>query len=500
METPPDDFHSVAVSVESNDDEVENTQDVVDDDTNHEKPKEEEKDEILSSFPEPTKDTLSKQLTKLASSDDRMYADHLHSVNQRAEQLSRENGKNLLNPEDLWHLAQQDIAGMVNDSANFSSTAMIRALSRQQDTILELVQKVDSLSTKGDKIPKPGVTVDQMVRRSDPSNADVIHASVPRLQSPRPPISSGFDRPIQSTSLTPTVTPITDLGFHTPNTSNITTSSGTKRVFNFSAEEDPRYKKKLMDAESFKGDGSQSWESYLNQFLVISHHNRWTKDEAGFQLKRAMKGKAAEFLFDDPSGANVFHTFESLVEVLEERFGSLDNPSQDWKELRQRKKKKGETWKEMAQDILQKCRRLYTNDERAMQREAVQAFIRGIPDKFRVAAAATNAKSLNELVQVVKNMCATDDLDELSCTTVPGRVNLVDSNTSAPKQNFVSVDGKTVSNYSSKITCYGCGQKGHIRRNCPNKQSKCGKCRGWGHDESVCPTVPNSQGNDKGSQ
>ena len=248
METPPDDFHSVAVSVESNDDEVENTQDVVDDDTNHEKPKEEEKDEILSSFPEPTKDTLSRQLTKLASSDDRMYADYLHSVNQRAEQLSRENGKNLLNPEDLWHLAQQDIAGMVNDSANFSSTAMIRALSRQQYTILELVQKVDSLSTKGDKIPKPGVTVDQMVRRSDPSNADVIHASVPRLQSPRPPISSGFDRPIQSTSLTPTVTPITDLGFHTPNTSNITTSSGTKRVFNFSAEEDPRYKKKLMDA------------------------------------------------------------------------------------------------------------------------------------------------------------------------------------------------------------------------------------------------------------
>jgi hypothetical protein len=407
----------------------------------------------------------------LPQSSDQMYRDYLASVNQRVEQLSQENDKKMLSAEELWRLAQEDVLTIVKGRPDLSSSALLKAFSRQQDIIADLSGRMNSLHSKYDKLQQfSGLNV-----------------------NPKP---RDFQNPLNNTTST-SVMHVNNLDFSTPKVPM--NSTGIQRTFNFSLEEDKSFKRKLMDAEPFKGDGTQSWESYFNQFLVVSDHNKWTKAEACFQLKRAMKGKAAEFLFDDPSGSNVHHSFEGLVSVLQGRFGSLDNPSQDSKELRTRKKRKGETWKDMAQDILQRCRRLYTSDENAMQREAIQAFLRAVPDKYRVAAAACGSKRLDDLVQTVINLCATDDVDEMNCSTVTvtGRVNMVtptssDNNKSNGQRSLID---------QTQLICFGCHEKGHYRRYCPNKQVKCPKCKGWGHHGPLCPNTPTGQqGNDARSQ
>ncbi len=47
-------------------------------------------------------------------------------------------------------------------------------------------------------------------------------------------------------------------------------------------------------------------------------------------------------------------------------------------------------------------------------------------------------------------------------------------------------------NKSSSIVCYGCGKEGHVRRLCPNKNSKksgapCQICKGKDHRADKCP-------------
>ena len=39
---------------------------------------------------------------------------------------------------------------------------------------------------------------------------------------------------------------------------------------------------------------------------------------------------------------------------------------------------------------------------------------------------------------------------------------------------------------SREVTCYCCGQKGHIKPNCPKKEETCRKCGKVGHLQSMC--------------
>ena len=42
---------------------------------------------------------------------------------------------------------------------------------------------------------------------------------------------------------------------------------------------------------------------------------------------------------------------------------------------------------------------------------------------------------------------------------------------------------------SKEVTCYCCGQKGHIKPNCPKKDEKCRKCGEVGHLLLMCKTA-----------
>ena len=52
---------------------------------------------------------------------------------------------------------------------------------------------------------------------------------------------------------------------------------------------------------------------------------------------------------------------------------------------------------------------------------------------------------------------------------------------------------------SGDVSCYCCGQKGHIKPNCPKKDEKCRKCNKVGHLQAMCKAASDRAGGSSGS-
>jgi hypothetical protein len=277
--------------------------------------------------------------------------------------------------------------------------------------------------------------------------------------------------------------------------------------FTFTSKDDKNRKFKPMIPDTYCGDDSQSWESYINQFMVVCRYNSWTEEDALCNLLKSLRGQAANFLFDDPYAVSKAN-FQSLVAELAERFGSANNYDQDAKTLRDRKKQKGETFRDLAQSIRQISSRLYCNAD-IVEREAKHSFLRAIPDSYRTAAAAIASSpnsTLNTLVKAVKAIAASNDIDEQDVTVGRGRVNQVAvGNGNKPygnkpygyRNNSNNNNGSYRPGFSANIRCFWCHQAGHIKRNCPFSEYKerCKTCCGFGHHPEQCPlkSTPNTQ-------
>ena len=53
---------------------------------------------------------------------------------------------------------------------------------------------------------------------------------------------------------------------------------------------------------------------------------------------------------------------------------------------------------------------------------------------------------------------------------------------------------------SGDVSCYCCGQKGHIKPNCPKKDEKCRKCNKVGHLQAMCKAASDRAGGSSGSE
>jgi ribosomal protein S27E len=168
----------------------------------------------------------------------------------------------------------------------------------------------------------------------------------------------------------------------------------------------------------------------------------------------------------------------------------------------------------MAQEINTIAGRLYRKDDVARSREAHQAFLRGLPDNFRIAAAAVNATNPEDLVRACVQMSAVLDMDEREVGVSKGRVNNVASSDRNGQENGQENNNSQRSGYNnsqrsgysgsrdfSKVQCWKCKEFGHFSRNCKVKV-KCHKC-GWStHLTEFCRMKPKltNAGNEQKSQ
>ena len=121
-------------------------------------------------------------------------------------------------------------------------------------------------------------------------------------------------------------------------------------------------------------------ESYLAQFEICARYNRRTNEDKIVHLKLALKGAAAQILWD--KGVETELTFDDLVRTLKLRFGSEGQSEIYRMELISRKRGKNERIPTLHADILRLVTLAYPGQQRVINDiHAMNAFLSTLDDK-----------------------------------------------------------------------------------------------------------------------
>ena len=222
-------------------------------------------------------------------------------------------------------------------------------------------------------------------------------------------------------------------------------------------------------------DGSSSIESYLQQYEAVCTLNDWDDEEAALNLFASVKGAALDTLAEVPSRTRASYT--TLRSALLKRFDKLSNKNRSLGALRERKRKRTESFEELAQDIRRLVRKAYPNNPD--DGVAVSHFLDACQDpemdwqiKWRLP------DTLEEVVAMASDYEASR----------MGRTEQIKALHTHPEILAV---------VEPSPSCRKCGGTGHIFKNCPEVQ--CHNCKQYGHISPNCPQPKSFQSrkNDK---
>ena len=243
-------------------------------------------------------------------------------------------------------------------------------------------------------------------------------------------------------------------------------------------------------------DGTSSWPDFLIQFEMVCELNEWTPYEKLLCLGASLKGVAQETLGDvDRSKCR---TYDDLVQVLSLRYGPSNSEDIFKALLKNRTQQADETYPDMAHAIRRLVRRAYPNisteeQDKFAKEHFIEAIGRADVEEF---VCFKEPATLDEAVRMaIKVQYKKDHASQKSSCGKRGGVRAVNTPTT-PKVEAPNNETKELKQVLEQIksemsrmndnvanrgrreggqgTCYGCGERGHMIRNCPHRQGNRG--------------------------
>ena len=260
-----------------------------------------------------------------------------------------------------------------------------------------------------------------------------------------------------------------------------------------------------------KYDGSTDFNTYLLQFQVLAHEQRWTEDRKGVMLISRLKGRALEIA---AQGDNL--TFSELVSRLRSHF-SPDHEEMFAQQLQTLRKTSSQTWEDLAFEVRNLTRKGYRRaNEITQERLAVHAFINAITEDdlrqrvrdshpFSVEMALSRVRQVEadqaverqrhsqresshqkEKAQVLQGEDDRKEIEELKTELQKLRVEMQNKDSrdrSRPQAGRVPRPGKgsprrqnngprgrgSPRKNQNRYRCYFCDSRDHLVRDCPHK-------------------------------
>lgn len=236
-----------------------------------------------------------------------------------------------------------------------------------------------------------------------------------------------------------------------------------------------------------KYNGGSDWEAFHAQFELLADARGWTEGDQALQLALCLEGDALSCLL--LLDAEQRRSYVALVGALKRRFGKWSQPALLKNELRGRCRKPGESLRDLANSIETQVRRAYSHMPADARSElATDLFVGAIsPQDLRVQVQLQHPKSLQEALE------AAIERESLSGAAGGG-------GQGATSQSVMtaSIDKEEVPAWAAEMTemlravtlqrprgprsgpqvCWGCGQAGHIRRDCPAARKVPGNASG----------------------
>lgn len=229
-----------------------------------------------------------------------------------------------------------------------------------------------------------------------------------------------------------------------------------------------------------KYSGTGSWEDFHCQFGRAAKVNRWPSQDLAEMLCLHLEGMALEFVNGLPLGR--VQRFDSLVEALFSRFGTERMATVYKCELRQRRRKKGESLLDLGQELRKLMRHAYPHAGQDQQEEQViDRFIEALGDKHqRTEVRRGRPKTLEEAIHIAMDAEAWELEEEESGRRV--RAATVEEPAQEPFEKALLQMAQLLSRIEEKLDhrpatppiatrapmkCFQCNQIGHFKRQCP---------------------------------
>lgn len=227
-----------------------------------------------------------------------------------------------------------------------------------------------------------------------------------------------------------------------------------------------------------KYTGGSDWEAFHAQFELLADARRWTAEDKALQLALCLEGDALSCLLLLDSVQR--RCYDALVGALQRRFGTWSQPALVKNDLRGRCRKPGESLRGLANDVESQVRRAYGHMSAEARSElATDLFVGAInPPDLRIQVQLQHPRSLQEALEA-----AIERESLWGVATGGGQEagsHAVRSTSACPAKEVVPAWATEMTELLRAVTlqaprgprsgpqvCWGCGQPGHIRRDCP---------------------------------
>ena len=136
-------------------------------------------------------------------------------------------------------------------------------------------------------------------------------------------------------------------------------SSGNDSSWSRSRQRSATHQRRWLKPEKF--DGRSSFETFMYMFENCATYNKWNKKDKSAHLRWSLTGIAAQLLCDTES-----LEYDDLVEKLRARFGGKGMEERFQTELRCRRRARGESLRELAQDVRRLMSLAYPGEKSSM--------------------------------------------------------------------------------------------------------------------------------------
>ena len=268
--------------------------------------------------------------------------------------------------------------------------------------------------------------------------------------------------------------------------------------------------KSVMKPPRFDGkDGCI--ESHLVQFEIVAKRNDWDDNEKVDFLKCTLIGEASHMLRDLSDSA----TYDDVVYKLRQRYGSIEQIERFRMELKQRRRKPGESLSILLKDVRRLFSQAYTGPHNYLSElMAVDAFVEALNDReLKIKVLEREPSSLDQAYKIAERMELYQNIpDEKVAESRPKQTVKVRATAAEDESMLKSVvetqrlmqkqlalltesvnkdrtparrsgDSNKQSSVKLKGPCHHCGKPGHYRAECPELAPKPHGTKGTSYDD-----------------
>lgn len=231
--------------------------------------------------------------------------------------------------------------------------------------------------------------------------------------------------------------------------------------------------------------GKSDWEAFHAQFELLAQAGGWTMKDKALQLAMCLTDDALKCLL--LLSTEDRHNYDALVGALKRRFGQCVQPGLLKNELSSRYRLPGEPLRVLANDIESLTRRAYAHMPPDVQSElARDQFIRALsPTDLRVHVQLEHPRSLQSALElaVEREIVWGVPGEGRRCEGAPAVRAVSATDVEQEKPAWVAEVTELIRAVSLQATrnartglrvCWGCGQAGHLLRQCPKSPKTSG--------------------------